>query len=358
MGVVFLSPPFTVQASVGSYSVASNCEIKIYDTYSATSTTVSLYKNSGSFFISQATLGSWGFSTTLPYTNQLSGPYDWKIYLTTVSDYIMTAFPITGTTTYPFNVTSISPVTCDVFSNASDINVAQNKVIQIVQPTPYGTTTSSTTVTTKVLFVNDALIATTTKAEYSIYNALTNELEYNSYIIVPANYDVSFLIENDVVLATGSKKIIGRYVVAGTDVDLIAPRESFFNVIDNSYYLATGLISPRESGIGSDLSQINCSTFDVGCQFQKAIAFLLVPTPETLNKFSSLGEDLKITIPFGYFTYLIEMRKQFDLTTPIYTFPEIPFISAVFTPIRDVLALILWGIFSISMYNRLKKIEI
>jgi len=152
--------------------------------------------------------------------------------------------------------------------------------------------------------------------------------------------------------------MIARYYIPSSGQDLIAPKETFFNVINNSYYLATGLENPENSGIGSGLSQINCDLFDVGCQFQKAIVFLFVPTPAVLNKFTSLGQDLKITIPFGYFTYLIELRRELVIATPAYTMPTLPFMTAVFTPIKDVLALILWGIFSIAMYNRVKKIEI
>lgn len=256
-------------------------------------------------------------------------------------------------------------ITFQVCMNNCDIDFApmigtsaSTKYININKPTPYGTTTATTTVDFDISYYYNGETGTTTRAEYKIYDAVSGSLEKNVFQLVPSGYDVNFFMQQTFDLATGSKKMIARYVIAGTDQDLIAPVETFFNVIDNSYYLATGMLSPQVSGLGSGLSQIDCDTFDVGCQFQKAIVFLFVPTPATLNKFTTLWNNLVVTVPFGYVNYIYQSFKQIKMGEASFELPAIPFDTAIFTPIKNGISLMLWGIFAVFLYRRFRKIDI
>lgn len=239
-----------------------------------------------------------------------------------------------------------------------DTVIPTNSVITIMAPLPYGTTTASTTVKTSAFFFYTAPSSTTTRAEIKIYDAVTNELEDSVFQLVPAGFDVSFQLEYTFTLATGSKKMISSYVVAGSNIDLLTPKEHFFNVIDNSYLLATGLDSPQSNP--ADLTQINCDTFDIGCQFQKALVFLFVPSQTVLNKFSSGWQELQYLKPFGYITIAIQRLNSVSATgVGAYTMPSIPFITSIFEPLRNTMAIILWGIFAFIFYNkRVKNIDI
>ena len=134
--------------------------------------------------------------------------------------------------------------------------------------------------------------------------------------------------------------------------------DTFFNVATNTYLQSTGLETPRSSGIGSGLSQINCELFDIGCQFQKAFVFLFVPTQGALNKFVLLYEDLKTVKPFGYITLIFEWRKNFNLNNASFEIPNLPFVNDIFTPIRSAMAAIFWLLFGVFLYNRLKTLEL
>lgn len=241
-----------------------------------------------------------------------------------------------------------------VFGGATSTN---NITMVILNPSEYGTTTATNNVLTKVYYLNDQEIATTTRAEYRIYDAVTDELEYTTFQLVPAGNMVNFNLENNINLATGSKKMIAKYVIASNDLDLISPKETFFNVINNSYLDATGLISPV--ALPSDLTQIDCNTFDVGCQFQKAISFLFIPPQTSLDKFSSLWRELSTLKPFGYITQIIEQLKTINGSAAgAYTLPAVPFVDTIFAPFKSVLAIMLWGIFAFVFYRRIKNIEI
>lgn len=246
----------------------------------------------------------------------------------------------------------------DNFSFITGTVPAQNSIISIQEPLQYGATISSTTLNTKVFYFYDSAQSTTTRAQYSIYDGVTNELEYNIFQIVPAGFEVNFSIENLITLQPGSKKMVASYVIASNNQALIPEKETFFHVLENSYLIATGLENPR--GNASSLTQIDCSTFDIGCQFQKAMTFLFVPTPNTLNKFSDLYQELLYLKPFGYATIFIQQLNGISDNQPgAYTLPEIPFNQSIFEPFKNGLGVLLWGIFAFAFYNkRIKNLDI
>jgi len=234
--------------------------------------------------------------------------------------------------------------------------LAQNYTIQILEP-DYGTTTATTTVNLKAFYFYDAETATNTKAQIQIFDYLSNTLEFEYTQIVPAGFTVNFTLDTNTELATGSKKMIARYVAAASEIDIMPPKESFFSVLENTYLLSTGLSTPQSTA--QELTQIDCELFDVGCQFQKALTFLFIPPQTTLDKFSSLWRELATLKPFGYITQILEQLRNINSSaTGAYTLPAIPFVDTIFAPFRAALAVMLWGVFAFVFYRRIKNIEI
>ena len=114
-------------------------------------------------------------------------------------------------------------------------------------------------------------------------------------------------------LPTGSYELdaLGCYYVQGSfDYDCPARVDNhYFHVVENSYQTLTGFSNPTVQN--SDLSQIDCSTFEVGCQMQKAMSFLFKPSFASLNQFSQFNTLLETKKPFGYF--LLAKNKLTDL---------------------------------------------
>lgn len=244
------------------------------------------------------------------------------------------------------------------FSGSGVVDVGGDRFISWIKP-EYGTTTASTTVSLEANFYNEAEYATTTRLQIDIVDALTGVLEDSSFVIVPAGFDVNSFFDVDFTLSTGSKIAIASHQVASTNEVLFTPKDLFFNVIENTYLEATGIESPERSGLGSDLSQIDCQTFDVGCQFQKAMTFLFLPTPDSLNKFALLWREIQQIPPFSIFATVQNIRSGIDdgNVTPAFTMPAIPFQNEIFAPLRTGVASVIWVLFGFAVYTRFKYLE-
>lgn len=248
--------------------------------------------------------------------------------------------------------------TQNVFSTAA-LNQSYN---QIIEPQPYGTTTASTTLDISVTYkvaadFNFAQIPAY-NIGFRIYDAVTGDLELEYTNDFEENTALFFTYSTTTTLTQGSKTMRSFVENAVTGVDLMAEDETFFNVVTNTYLQATGIDNPRANP--GDLTQIDCDTFDIGCQFQKAITFLFVPSQNVLDRYNSLWQQIRYKVPFGYVTVIITQLQELDDTaTAIFDFGDLPFMSTVFTPFRDALGLILWGIFAIYFYqHRLTKLDI
>lgn len=121
-----------------------------------------------------------------------------------------------------------------------------------------------------------------------------------------------------------------------------------FNV-DDAYYPTTEI----ETGI-------NCETFDIGCQFKRALIYVLKPSTNSFTQFFDLKDELSNVKPFGYITVVYDQLNNLNASsTGAYTMPQIPFFSAIFNPLRSAMSVILWGIFALVFYNkRLKHLDI
>lgn len=249
--------------------------------------------------------------------------------------------------------------TCDTFGSFSqNSNFSFYNIIN--KPTPYGTTTATTSVDIDITFNSQSGIdfAPAQNAIFRIYDAVTNNLEYEYVQFFEPNTNFNYNYSTTTVLTEGSKILKTVIQNATNGSNLSIEKDVFFNVITNTYLLATGLESPLENP--ADLTQIDCDLFDVGCQFQKALTFLLLPSDDVLNRYSSLWQQIRNKVPFGYVTVVIDQLNELDdSATPAFSFGTIPFMSIIFTPFQLALSLILWGIYAVYFYRyRLTTLDI
>lgn len=230
--------------------------------------------------------------------------------------------------------------------------------IQIVSPT-YGETTATTTYNVHIQYKIPLSLdpRPATIRHFEIVDALTGNVDYTYNVNIPANSIEDIDISRTITTVQGSKYLRAMYTTtSGVPYSEVA--EIFFNVATNTYKMATGLDNPQD--VPADMSQIDCETFDVGCQFQKAMMFLLYPSDTVLNRFSKIWESIATKKPFGYVTVTISELKNLN-TTSVHAFDlgTVPFQNEIFTPLKNALGAILWAVFLIYFYQRrLKHLEI
>jgi len=250
--------------------------------------------------------------------------------------------------------------------NATDIEtepillnpVETPQYIEIIEPI-YGTTTATNTVLFSVRFQTPPSIdfRPTTTRKYTVYDAITRDIEYVYSATVPPNSSENFIVNQNVTLSDGSKIIEAGYFTENgglySELDSV-----FFNVATNTWLANTGTLSPDDNA--GNLSQIDCDLFDVGCQFQKAIMFLFYPSEGILDRFSNLWQTISTKVPFGYVTVTIASLRDFNQTgTPAFNLGNLPFQNEIFTPLRNGIGALLWLVYSVYFYrNRLVKLDI
>jgi hypothetical protein len=234
----------------------------------------------------------------------------------------------------------------------------QPKNIEILNPT-YGTTTATTTfsiqIKYKTAFSLDFRPSTT--RHFRILDAITGEIEQEYNVPLQPNSGENVTITATGTVPAGSKYIRAMYLdVNGNPYSEID--EVFFNVATNTYFQTTGKLSPLDGVSG--FSQIDCSTFDIGCQFQKALTFLFTPSSNTLDRFRNLWQNISEKKPFGYVTVTINQLKSLDTGgSQAFSFGSIPFVDELFTPFRSLFAGILWALFAIYFFmHRLRHLDI
>jgi len=239
---------------------------------------------------------------------------------------------------------------------------SSNIYAEILEPLPYGTTTATTTFDISIKFYsNNGFDFGTLPAQnigWRLYDAVTGNLEKEYIDNFAENTAFNFTYSTTTTAVAGSKTLLAFIENADTDQPLAVPPETFFNVATNTYYIATGLLSPRDNP--ADLTQIDCDTFDVGCQFQKALTFLFVPSNAVLDRYAGLWQQIRNKVPFGYVSAVIDQLGALDdSATPAFTFGDIPFVNSLFTPLKDTLGVILFGIYAIYFYrHRLTQLDI
>lgn len=236
------------------------------------------------------------------------------------------------------------------FDNNSPTTQAP-KNIEILNPT-YGTTTATTTFRVQIKYKTPLTIdlRPTTTRRFEIRDAVTNELNFSYSATLGAGEAENFTLSQLVTTTEGSKFIDAMYV--DEQGDIYSEVDSvFFNVATNTYFQTFGIESPNATT--SDLSQIDCDTFDFGCQMQKAVAFLFYPSRTVLNKFSSIWLTIQDKKPFGYLTVTIGQLGDLDTSgTPTFSLGTVPFMDTIFTPIKTAVGGILWVLFALWFVQR------
>jgi len=250
----------------------------------------------------------------------------------------------------------------DRVSITDSINDTTTIYSSINNPVPYGVTTATTSVYLNITFKASAGFdfgeLPPQKIGYRIYDAVTNELETEYIDTFEPNTAYNFNYSTTLNLATGSKMMYSYIEDLNTGTKLTTDDSIFFNVVTNSYLAATGLDNPESNP--TDLTQINCATFDVGCQFQKAITFLFVPSNTILDRYGGLWQQIRTKVPFGYVSAVIDQLQGLDdNATPAFDLGTLPFMNTLFTPLRDAFGVMLWGIYAIYFYrHRLTQLDI
>jgi len=234
-------------------------------------------------------------------------------------------------------------------ATTSTTQIAKN--IQILKP-EYGTTTATTTFTYSIKFKTPFSLdyRPTTTRKVVIIDAISYAQEYSTSTTIAPNTSENIIFNGTATTPIGSKYISAYYTdingVIYSEVDTI-----FFNVATNTYLALTGLVSPNATT--SELSQINCTLYDIGCQFQKALVFLFIPPKDSLEKWGNLWQSIADKKPFGYFTITKNSLENLDESAvSAFDLGTIPFMDSIFTPFRTLIAGILWSIFAIYFFNR------
>lgn len=245
----------------------------------------------------------------------------------------------------------------NVFGTGSQPTPTQTtQYINIISP-EYGTTTGNN-VDISVTFRTPITIdlRPTTTRTVVIRDAVTLIEEWRDEQTLEANAGEYVTYDYSAYLNNGSKLIFAYYALEnGTIYSETA--QSFFNVNTNTYEIATGLTTPNSTPTET---QNDCSTFDVGCQFQKAIMFLFYPSQTILDKFGNLWQNISTKKPFGYVTVTIQQLTNLDTNSAhAFDIGEVPFQTAIFDPFKIAIGSILWAVYAIYFYQRrLKHIDI
>ena len=291
----------------------------------------------------------YGYGTYLYTSANASGCGDLPALSSTWQYFVIDSFGNVNITT-PFNATTT------IFTQGATTPIPKN--IEVFNPT-YGTTTASTTFQVQIKYKTPFSLdfRPTTTRHFQIVDAVTGELNYSYNVTVPSNTGENITINATTTTNEGSKYIRAMYLDENGNV-YSEVDEVFFNVATNTYFIATGLINPRQNT--SNLTQIDCDLFEIGCQIQKALTFLFAPSNTVLDKFKNLWQTIAEKRPFGYVTVTIDQLKNLNTSgAQAFSLGNIPFMDSIFEPFRIAVSSILWALFAIYFYHyRLKNLDI
>lgn len=236
------------------------------------------------------------------------------------------------------------------------LNTQDTQYIQINSPDYNDTTLSTTSVSIHYSTPVTIDPRPATKRIFVIKNAVTLATEYTYTVDVAENSAENITVTQNIPLSDGSKFLYAYYTTTnGTIYSDIA--QTFFHVNTNTYLIATGLEYP---GAVPTETQNDCTTFDIGCQFQKAIMFLFYPSEDVLTRFSNIWQSISTKAPFGYITTTINSLKALNTQSAhAFEIGTVPFQDTIFSPVKIALGSILWVLYAIYFYQRrLKHIDI
>lgn len=226
--------------------------------------------------------------------------------------------------------------------------------------------------------------ATCSDVKIGIYNSLAPDYysNFTGYGVHNFPYTCDFIFNSvinyrDIYLVT-----IGS-LIAPTDFGFIySPLNAGQYVIYNSNNIATGIKSGGASFIlalndfstssyGSsdffkDLTTENqiyftCSgVTDISCYLKNALIWSITPSENTLTRFTSISDILKMKAPFGYAFKVYESLSGINTSgTPAYTLQQVtPITVTIFTPLKTGITWFLYIGFIFALFIRFKNIII
>lgn len=274
-----------------------------------------------------------------------------------------------------------------VWTNGST-PVSATTTIQVTAPTQ-GTSTPSTT-----LDIGADYNIGTDLAQYSLDGSLPQQIGIRLTLLNTAtNQTISLGIDYAIATSTGTHSYATTTTQIAGDYTLIAELVGNYGTISppsgctpfppfttcdtttNINVLATSLppiTFALDNGtfpligfqVGSTTSRnglatTTCSITQIGGCFQNALAFLFYPSPNALDGYATIWENIKNKPPFGYVTITIASLGGFGASsTPAFTFPVLPLMDTIFTPLRTGIGALLWLLFGVMFYKRLRHLDI
>lgn len=185
------------------------------------------------------------------------------------------------------------------FAYNTAVAISEDKSVRILNPLEQEITSTTTQIRINYSIAPSFDLIPAYSTRYEIRDALTQQLEFSYQEDYAANSVLNFTYDDNIELSNGSKIITAYFLNTETGETISDIASVFFSVNENTYLAATGLDSPSVSSAA--LSQNDCSTFDVGCQFQKALLFLFKPTESSFNALTNLNQNLQSRVPFSYY---------------------------------------------------------
>lgn len=107
--------------------------------------------------------------------------------------------------------------------------------------------------------------------------------------------------------------------------------------------------------------QITCDPTDNLFQYSlcKLGTFLFLPSQDSLDRFSDLKDQISAKVPFGYLPLIQDAYEGLSTTTPAFALATSTALTeSIFTPIRTGLTFIIWIMFVLLLFNRIKHFEL
>ena len=290
-------------------------------------------------------------------------------YITSEKYYKLRVFAHIGTNYIFTNISGTStPNTCTAgcsgtpFYTLSVLTPPQTRVLSVNFPASGETATTTTFNFSFDVFVNQFV----NQYEIKFYNAFTNELERTDTGVINAEGTSTFT--ESVTLPAGSHNAVIRLndtttgsTYSGYDIetgeDYVFTR--FFSVIYNQFEGLIGATSTDFQAL-SALATTTCSFSNISGCFQNALVFLFFPNEQSLNNFTNLKKLVQDKPPFAYIFITTSALNSlndneagnFEIET------EENILDNVFTPLDIALAGILWFLFALWFFNRIRHMEL
>ena len=248
-------------------------------------------------------------------------------------------------------------------------------------------TVSEYSQTYQTRFINLDLSGTSTALLFDI-DYFLDSTEYNqttepNSIIVTTVKDGIFSDE----IINISKQLIASYTTTYGDVQIIPNYNfsdgsyysyvQFYNIetsnivfpetkIDVEFEIDNGLISEIKTlsvftgGTLSEFESQTCSLTNISGCIENSMRYLFLPSDTAIKRFTENWQDLRNYPPFGYLTSGLDALSNISTTTATssWSFGNIPFVNSIFDPFKLALIPLLWGIYGIFFYKRIREIDL